>query len=180
VIANGFLMGEALDTVAGRFPNTSFAIIDFPWAALKGKPMNARGLVFVEREAGYLAGVSAATASKSSTVGAVGGQAVPAVVGFLAGYRAGAKANKPSLKVLSGYSQDFVDQAKCKELALNQLSRGSDVVLAAAGGCGLGALQAAKERSAWGIGVDGDQSSRRRSRTWPTTRSRAAGTRSST
>jgi basic membrane protein A len=158
VIANGFLLGDALATVAGRFPNTSFAIIDFPWAALQGMPANTRGLVFAEQEAGYLAGVAAATASKRSTVSAVGGQAVPAVVSFLAGYRAGVKATKPRISVLFGYSQDFVDQAKCKELALNQLARGSDVVFAAAGACGLGALQAAKERNAWGIGVDNDQS----------------------
>jgi basic membrane protein A and related proteins len=158
VIANGFLMGDAVAAVAQRFPNTNFAIIDFPWVALRGKPTNTRGLVFAEQEAGYLAGVAAATASKSSTVSAVGGQAVPAVVAFLAGYRAGAKATKPNVKILSGYSQDFVDQARCKELALNQLSRGSDVVFAAAGGCGLGALQAVKEVSAWGIGVDNDQS----------------------
>jgi basic membrane protein A len=158
VIANGFLMADALAAVAGRFPNTNFAIIDFPWAALEGMPANTRGLVFAEQEAGYLAGVAAATASKSSTISAVGGQAVPAVVAFLAGYWAGAKATKPGIRVLSGYSQDFVDQAKCKELALNQLSQGSDVVFAAAGGCGLSALQAAKERNAWGIGVDNDQS----------------------
>jgi basic membrane protein A len=91
-------------------------------------------------------------------VSAVGGQAVPAVVAFLAGYRAGAKATSPGITVRQGYSQDFVDQAKCKELALSQLAAGSKVVFAAAGGCGLGALQAAKDRNAWGIGVDNDQS----------------------
>jgi basic membrane protein A len=153
VIANGFLMGDSLAAVAKRFPNTNFAIIDFPWAALKGKPKNARGLIFRENEAGYLAGVAAATVSKSKTVSSVGGQAVPAVVAFLAGYKAGAKGDK----VLSAYSEDFVDQAKCKEIALNQISQGSDVVFAAAGGCGLGALQAAKEQGKWGIGVDNDQ-----------------------
>jgi basic membrane protein A len=157
VIANGFLMGDQLAAVARRFPDTSFAIIDFPWVALKGKPMNARGLIFAENEAGYLAGVAAATVSKSGTVSSVGGQAVPAVVAFLAGYKAGAQRTKKGTKVVSGYSQDFVDQAKCKELALNQMEGGSDVVFAAAGGCGLGALQAAKERGAWGIGVDNDQ-----------------------
>jgi basic membrane protein A len=91
-------------------------------------------------------------------VSSVGGQAVPAVVAFLAGYRAGVRATDPSMKVLQGYSQDFVDQAKCKELALAQIARGSKAVFAAAGGCGLGALQAAKERDLWGIGVDSDQS----------------------
>jgi basic membrane protein A len=158
VIGNGFLMGDALAAVAKKFPKTKFAIIDFPWVALKGGPKNARGLIFRENEAGYLAGVAAATVSKSKTVSSVGGQAVPAVVAFLAGYKAGAPKTKPGTKVLSGYSEDFVDQAKCKELALNQIAQGSDVVFAAAGGCGLGALQGAKEQGKWGIGVDNDQS----------------------
>ena len=157
VVAVGFLMGDQLATVAKRFPDTHFAIVDFPWSALEGAPPNARGLVFAEQEAGYLAGVAAATVANGGAISAVGGQAVPAVVAFLSGYRAGAKATDPAVKVLQGYSQDFVDQAKCTELALNQIARGSKVIFAAAGGCGLGALQAAKERDAWGIGVDSDQ-----------------------
>lgn len=157
VIGNGFLMGDSVAAVAKRFPKVDFAIIDFPWVALKGKPKNVRGLIFRENEAGYLAGVAAATVSKSKTVSSVGGQAVPAVVAFLAGYKAGAQKTKAGTKVLSGYSEDFVDQAKCKELALNQIAQGSDVVFAAAGGCGLGALQGAKEQGKWGIGVDNDQ-----------------------
>jgi basic membrane protein A len=151
-------MGDALATVASQFPKTNFAIIDFPWEALKGKPANARGLVFAEQQAGYLAGVAAATTAGSGAVSAVGGQKVPAVVAFLAGYRAGAKATGAQVRVIEGYSEDFVDQAKCKEVALTQLEAGSKVVFAAAGGCGLGALQAAKEHGAWGIGVDSDQS----------------------
>jgi basic membrane protein A len=157
VVGVGFLMGDALASVAAQFPETSFAIVDFPWAALKGTPPNARGLIFAEHESGYLAGVAAATVAEGGAVSAVGGQAVPAVVAFLAGYQAGAKATDPDIRVLRGYSQDFVDQAKCKELALNQIDDGSEAVFAAAGGCGLGALQAAKERSVWGIGVDSDQ-----------------------
>jgi basic membrane protein A len=79
-------------------------------------------------------------------------------VAFLAGYQAGAKATVPQIRVIEGYSEDFVDQAKCKEVALTQFVRGSKVVFASAGGCGLGALRAANERNAWGIGVDNDQS----------------------
>jgi basic membrane protein A len=157
VVANGFLMGDATAAVAKRFPDTKFAIIDFPAAALKGTPKNARGLVFKENEAGYLAGVAAATVAKGGTVSFVGGQDVPAVVHFLAGYKAGAPKTNAKTKVLSGYSQEFVDPAPCKELALNQISKGSKVVFAAAGQCGLGALQAAKEKGVWGIGVDADQ-----------------------
>jgi basic membrane protein A and related proteins len=157
VFAIGFLMGDQLATVAKAFPKTNFAIIDFPWVALKGKPKNARGVLFSEQEAGYLAGVAAAFENKSGTVSFVGGQAVPAVIHFRAGYKAGAAKQKPGIKVISQYSQDFVDQAKCKELALSQIDQKSDAVFAAAGGCGLGALQAAKERKVWGIGVDSDQ-----------------------
>jgi basic membrane protein A and related proteins len=158
VIGVGFLMGDALASVAKQFPETSFAIVDFPWAALKDAPDNARGLVFAEQEAGYLVGVAAATVAEGTAVSAVGGQEVPAVVAFLAGYQAGVKATDSAIRVLEGYSQDFVDQAKCKELALTQIGAGSRAVFAAAGGCGLGALQAASERDVWGIGVDNDQS----------------------
>jgi basic membrane protein A and related proteins len=157
VFGIGFLMGDQLATVAKAFPKTKFAIIDYPWVALKGKPKNARGVLFAEQEAGYLAGVAAAFENKTGTISSVGGQAVPAVVHFLAGYKAGAQKQKPGIKVLSAYSQDFVDQAKCKELALNQIDQKSDAVFAAAGQCGLGALDAAKERKVWGIGVDSDQ-----------------------
>ena len=158
VIGVGFLMGDALANVAARFPETSFAIVDFGWDALEGQPENVRGLVFAEHEAGYLAGVAAATLAEEGAVSSVGGQEVPAVVAFLAGYEAGAKATTPGIRVLEDYSQDFVAQDKCKELALKQIAAGSRVVFAAAGGCGLGALQAANERSIWGIGVDNDQS----------------------
>ena len=65
---------------------------------------------------------------------------------------------EPGTKTLVDYSQDFVDQAKCKELALNHIDGGSKVEFAVAGHCGLGALDAAKEAKIWGVGVDKDQS----------------------
>src|SRR5438132_951759 len=82
----------------------------------------------------------------------------PPVDRFIAGYQAGAKAADPGIKVLNGYSQDFTDQAKCKQVALNQIEQGAGVIFQVAGGCGLGALDAAKEKHVWGIGVDADQS----------------------
>jgi basic membrane protein A and related proteins len=156
VVACGFLLGADALKAAKRFPQTKFATIDYGYGKKGAK--NLRGLIFAEQEAGYLAGVAAAFASKTNTVSFVGGQAVPAVVAFRAGYIAGAKATKKSIKVQAGYSQSFTDQAKCKEMALNQIAAGSDVVFAAAGSCGIGALQAAKEKGKWGIGVDNDQS----------------------
>jgi basic membrane protein A len=151
----GFLLGPDTLKAAKKFPNTKFATIDFGYGTKGAK--NLRGLIFAEQESGYLAGVAAAFATKTNSVSFVGGQAVPAVVAFRAGYIAGAKATKKGIKVAAGYSQSFTDQAKCKEMALNQFAAGSDVVFAAAGSCGLGALQAAKEQKKWGIGVDSDQ-----------------------
>jgi basic membrane protein A len=90
-------------------------------------------------------------------ISTVGGQKQPPVDRFIAGYQAGAKKAVPGIKTLNAYSQSWVDQAKCKELALNQIAAGSRVVFAVAGGCGLGALDAAKERKVWAVGVDADQ-----------------------
>jgi basic membrane protein A and related proteins len=161
IVGNGFLMGDAVASSAKRFPKSKFAIIDFSQAAMKGKPTNAQGLVFKEQEGGYLVGYLAGLYAKDNdaeAVSVIGGQKVPAVDHYIAGYQAGAKASNPDVKVLSGYSQDFVDQAKCKELALNQIEQGSKVVFAAAGQCGLGAIDAAKQNKVQAIGVDNDQS----------------------
>jgi basic membrane protein A len=160
VIGVGFLMADAMDTVAKKFPNTKFAIIDVDATGLKGKPSNVEGLLFKEQESGYLAGTLAGLYAKDNnitTISSVGGQKIPPVDHYIAGYEAGAKAANPSIKTLHGYSQDFVDQAKCKEIALSQIARGSGVVFQVAGQCGLGALDAAKEKTKQGIGVDADQ-----------------------
>jgi len=157
----GFLMADAMNTVAGKFANNDFAIIDFSAAALKDKPTNVEGLLFKEQEAGYLAGYLAGLWAKDNNakvISTVGGQKIPPVDHYIAGYQAGAKAAYPDVKTLNGYSQDFVDQAKCKEIALDQIAQGSKVVFQVAGQCGLGALDAAKEKGVQGIGVDADQS----------------------
>jgi basic membrane protein A len=167
VVAVGFLMADAVDTVAQRFPKTKFAIIDYPWAGLKHKPKNVVGLMFKQEQGGYLAGYLAGLVQKAkglprtkpaNVVASVGGQKIPPVVGYIAGFQAGAKAADPGVKTLNQYSNDFVDQAKCKEIALNQIAQGADVVFQVAGGCGLGALDAAREKGVWGIGADADQS----------------------
>lgn len=157
VIGNGFLMADTMAAVAKRFPKVKFGIIDFSAPFLKGKPKNVRGIVFAEQEAGCLAGVAAATVSKTNVISSVGGQKIPPVDAFIAGYQFCAKKVKPSITTINGYSQEFTAQDKCKELALNQLGEDADVVFQVAGGCGLGALQAAKEAKKFGIGVDNDQ-----------------------
>jgi len=162
VIGVGFLMASALEKVAARYPDTNFAIIDYSQADMPTKPKNVRGLLFKEQEAGYLVGYLAGLITKDEAgakqvIGSVGGQKIPPVDRYIAGYQAGAKAANPGITTLNNYSQDFVDQAKCKELALDQISRGAHVIFQVAGQCGLGALSAAKEKNVRGIGVDADQ-----------------------
>lgn len=161
-IGVGFLMADALNTVATKFPESKFAIVDYSQTALKNTPDNVRGLTFATNENSYLIGYMAAKMAQAKggkqVISAVGGLKIPTVDIFIAGYRAGAKAANPDVRVLVNYSQDFVAQDKCKELALNQIQQGSQVVFQVAGGCGLGALDAADERGVWGVGVDRDQS----------------------
>jgi basic membrane protein A len=162
VIGVGFLMVNPMNTVAKKFPDVQFAGVDESIFLLKDKPKNFTGLLFKEQEAGYLVGYLAGLMEKQEsgskqTLSSVGGQKIPPVDRYIAGFQAGAKAADPQVKTLNGYSQDFVDQAKCKEVALNQIAQGSDVVFQVAGGCGLGALDAAKEKNVRGIGVDADQ-----------------------
>jgi basic membrane protein A len=161
IIGVGFAQGDAVDTAATRFPDTKFAIVDVDQTGLKHTPENAQGLLFKEQEVGYLAGYLAALTAKregTNAISAVGGFKEPPVDRFIAGYRAGALKAVPGTKVTWAYSSDWDDPAKCKELALNQIAAGSKVVFQVAGGCGLGALGAAKQRGVWGIGVDADQS----------------------
>jgi basic membrane protein A len=160
IVPVGFLMADATNTVASKLPTSKFAIVDFPAAGLKDKPKNVEGLLFKEQEAGYLAGYAAGLAAQArggKAVSSVGGQKQPPVDRYIAGYQAGAKAAFPAVMLINGYSQDFSNQAKCKEVALNQIAAGSVVVFQVAGGCGLGALDAAKSANIWGVGVDADQ-----------------------
>jgi basic membrane protein A len=159
----GFLNYTAVNAVAPRFPDQQFVGIDEPYVLYKNKPKNAAGVVFAEHEAGYLVGYLGALQLKRQggpqIMSAVGANNVPAIVAFISGYIQGAKKANPKVKVLGNYAQDptFSDQAKCKETALGQIAKGSRVVFQVAGGCGLGALSAAKQKKVWGIGVDADQ-----------------------
>jgi len=170
VFGTGFLMFDSIGSVSKAFPSKKFAGIDVPVEAVPENSganiPNLRGLVFKEQEAGYLAGYIAGLVIKrhpykgKQRVAAVGANKVPAIVHFLAGYRAGAKKANRNVKVDLVYANDptFSDQAKCKETTLNEIAKGAGVVFEAAGQCGLGGLNAAKQKKVWGIGVDADQS----------------------
>jgi basic membrane protein A len=160
VVAVGFDFIQALGQVAKQFPHTKFAIIDTPASAISGKPKNVEGLTFESQQSGYLVGYLSGLIAKKkgwTTISSVGGQDIPSVTSYIAGYQAGGKAADPSLKFLNGFSDDFADQSKCETIANTQISEGSKIVFQVAGGCGLGALQAAKQHGDYGIGVDADQ-----------------------
>ena len=161
VISAGFLLGDATEDVADQFPNTKFAITDYSVHDFKRKHTNIEGLTYATQQNSYLIGCLAAHVAKRAgrkIISVVGGLKLPPVDTFFAGYHAGARKCVPGTTVQIGYSQDFLDQAKCKTIAENQIDAGSQVVFAVAGPCGNGALEAAKERGRWGVGVDTDQS----------------------
>ena len=164
VMAAGFLLAKSLGQVAAQFPNTDFTITDdsvhgpdFKGVSVK----NIEGLTYASNEAGCLVGYLAAEMVKKQggkqVIGAVGGLNIPPVNNYIVGYNYCAKQFEPSIKVLVGYSNDFVAQDKCKTVAQNQISQGSQVEFQVAGGCGLGTLNAAAQAGIWGIGVDVDQ-----------------------
>jgi basic membrane protein A and related proteins len=164
IIGAGFLLAADEAKVAKQFPNVKFAITDndVTGAPFNGKKSpNVEGLTYAAQESSYLVGCLAGLMVKKQggdqIIGVVGGIKIPPVDSFLAGYQAGAKKCNPAIKVLKGYSQDFIDQAKCTTVAQNQIDAGSQVEFNVAGPCGLGTLQAADDAGIWGIGVDVDQ-----------------------
>jgi basic membrane protein A len=165
VIAVGFLMTEDLTEVSQQFPQTQFAIVD----SVVDTP-NTIDLVFREQEGSYLAGVVAGlmtqedteyTTSDEKVVGFVGGQTGPLIERFQAGYEAGVESVCPDCEVLVKYAgstpEAFNDPARGKEISLQQISQGADVIYHAAGNTGAGLFDAAKQESIFAIGVDLDQ-----------------------
>ncbi|MFK4545060.1 basic membrane protein A [Streptomyces tendae] len=158
VIGVGFAYGPAMKAVAAKYPDTTFGIVD---SVVEGK--NVASLVFAENEASYLAGVVAAKATKSKTVGFVGGVDVPLIHKFQAGYEQGVKDTDPKIKVVSQYLTQTAEEGgfsspdKGKAAAEGQIEKKADVVYAAAGLSGQGVIEAAAKAKIWAIGVDSDQ-----------------------
>ena len=152
IVGVGYLFTDAIAAVAPDYPNTKFAIVD----SVVDSP-NVESLTFAEEQGSFLVGALAAGMSKSGTIGFVGGMESALIEKFEAGYIAGARAINPNIKVVSGYTGSFSDVAAGKELTLTQNGQGADVVYAAAGACGLGTIEAAKEKGFWAIGVDTNQ-----------------------
>lgn len=153
IFAVGFLMARDVDEVASRFPTRNFAIID----AVVDEP-NVASITFREQEGSFLAGAAAAFASKTKTIGFIGGVDIPLLRKFEAGYIAGAREIDPAIKTLVKYVGSFDDPAAGKEIGGVMLSQGADVIYIAAGKAGLGAIEQVKDKpGAFAIGVDVDQ-----------------------
>jgi basic membrane protein A len=159
VIGVGFAYAPAVKAAAAKYPKTTFGIIDDSTVQAK----NVADLVFSEEQGSYLAGVAAAKATKTKTVGFVGGVDVPLIHKFEAGYVQGVKDTNPKIKVLTQYLTEtaqeggFSSPDKGKTAAEAQLEKGADVVYHAAGLSGQGVIEAAAAKKKWAIGVDSDQ-----------------------
>lgn len=156
VVAVGFDQRAAVGTVADRFPKARITIID----TVVDKP-NVQSVVFREQEGAFLVGVLAAMASKSGTIGYLGGMEIPIIRRIGQGYAKGARWAVPTIKVIDNFSGTtpaaFTDPGRGAELARSQFDRGVDVIFAAAGITGFGALQAAKDEGKLAIGMDANQ-----------------------
>lgn len=156
IVMTGFAFGDVLNTVAPDYPDTKFAIIDM----VVDQP-NVKSVVFTEEQGSYLVGMMAAKASKSGTVGFIGGMDIPLIRKFACGYVQGVKAANPDATVIQNMTGTtptaWNDPVKGAELAKAQKSQGADVIYAAAGGTGIGVLQAAADEGILSIGVDSNQ-----------------------
>ena len=156
IVMTGFAFGEVLNKVAKDYPDTKFVIID-----MVVEQPNVQSVIFSEPQGSYLAGIMAAKASKTGTVGFIGGMDVPLIHKFECGYAQGVKATNPDAKVLINYTGTtpaaWNDPVKGGELVKAQISQGADVIYAAAGGAGIGVLQAAADAGILSIGVDSNQ-----------------------
>ena len=162
VVAVGIPSRKAFDRVAKRFQEVDFAAIGLSQAGLPSKPSNVRGVLFKEEEAGYLVGylaglMNAEEAGSRQTIGSVGAWTSKAAERYVAGFEAGAQKANSKITTLHDGAGTSLDPARCKELALSQIAKGSDIVFEVAGRCRLGALTAAAEQNVWGIGIDADR-----------------------
>ena len=157
ILGVGFAQADAISNVSAEYPDVQFSIIDVGWLDAP----NLRQYVFKEHEGSYLVGVAAAHASATGKVGFVGGMDIPLIRKFACGYVGGVKSVNSSAEVFQNMTgttpSAWNDPAKGAELTKSQMDRGADVVYHAAGGTGMGVIQAAADAGKLAIGVDSNQ-----------------------
>jgi len=150
----GFMMADAILDAADTNPDQMYAIID---NAYENTPENVIGVVFKAEQASFLVGYIAGKMTETNKVGFIGGIRGAVIDGFDYGYTAGVKYANKDIEVLNQYADSFDDQAKGKAIATQMYQNGADIIFHAAGGVGLGVIEAAKENDKYVIGVDRDQ-----------------------
>lgn len=152
---------DALERIAPEYTDTHFVIVN---TIAEGD--NISSIMFREHEAAFLAGVLAAHVTvdtdleqinEEAVVSFIGGIDSPGINIFLTGFQAGLEYVNENINVITGYSNAFNDPGRGKEIALSQISNGSDIVFQAAGGTGEGVFEAIKQENVFAIGVDSDQ-----------------------
>jgi len=153
IICVGFDQAEALDKIAGEYPEQNFAIVDM----VVDRP-NVASLLFKANEGSFLVGVVAGMTTTTGKVGFIGGMDIPLIRDFFIGYEAGAKWANPGITVLDPvFVGGWADPTRGKELALGLSELGGDAIFVAAGKSGLGSLEAVHEKEILGFGVDACQ-----------------------
>lgn len=156
IIVVGFSYATVLEQIAPEYPDTKFVIVDM----VVGLP-NVQSVVFEEHEGSFLVGMLAAMKSETGKIGFVGGMDIPIIRKFRLGYEEGAKYVNPKIQVFKNMTGTtpaaWGDPVKAGELARSQFERGADVVYQAAGGSGMGVMQAAADLGKFSIGSDANQ-----------------------
>lgn len=156
IIGVGNTMAEDIKTQAENYPDLNFAIIDETYDTI---PKNVTPILFKENEATFLTGLIAGKMTKTNEVGFIGGMENSVINRFLYGYEYGVEQANAEADVKVQFAGTFSDAAKGKSIANQMYSNDVDIILSAAGGTGVGAIEAAKEQNQYAIGVDKDQSS---------------------
>ena len=153
IFSVGYDQAPDLLEVSQRFPHCNFAIIDSELSA-----PNVTSVTFRSAEGSFLAGAVAAMVTRTKAIGFLGGVDIELIRQFEIGFTAGARVIDPAIRVLVKYIGSFDDVATGNELAALLYDQGADIVYAAAGKAGLGAMQEVRgRRDAYVIGVDSDQ-----------------------
>jgi len=159
IVGAGYLLGDTMKAFATQYPKIKFAITDDPVSAVGGLE-NEQGITYATEQGGCLVGVLAAKMAKSmghKIIGVAGGQEIPPVDSYIAGYKYCAAKAVKGTKTLVQYSNDFADVSKCSAIAQNEIGQGAQVIFQVAGPCGDGALKEAAALNKWGIGVDANE-----------------------
>ena len=155
ILGVGSKLAPAIEEGAGLYPDQKFVIVD---EQLSGDIENVKSILFNSQEAGYLVGLIAGKMTKTNNVGFIGGMDIPVIDTFKYGYMAGVKNANSSTQIQEQFANSFTDQAKGKAIANQMYGQGADIIFIAGGDVGTGAIEAAKEKNKYAIGVDRDQS----------------------